>query len=562
MVTPSEKKKTLTPSTLRIGRRYRPNRLEQDYDAIVIGSGIGGLTTAACLSRAGKKVLVLEQHYTAGGFTHAYSRNGYEWDVGIHYIGDVGTKKTTSRQLFDFISNGQLKWAAMDDNYDRFFFGEEQFDYIAGKDKFIASLKQRFPAEHDAIDEYMKRLSEVNKAMRWISMEKLADGLTGKLLKLIRKAKVPDYLNRTTYEVLKDLTDDELLIAVLTGQWGDCGVPPKESSFIIHSLIAKHYLHGGYYPVGGASKLAETIIPVIQQSGGEVFTYANVGEVLVKDNRAYGVQMVDGTRITAPAIISNAGVFNTFQRLLPQAVVKKHGYDQLLKKVKPSFSHLGLYIGIKESAEALGIPRTNFWIYPDTDHQQNIAAFKKDYQAKFPIVYISFPSAKDPSWESRYPNTSTIEIVAPADFSHFEQWKDEQWGKRGDEYDALKAYFTDRLLEHLYEKLPQLRGKVDYCELSTPLSTDFFCFYKRGEIYGLEHDPERFEQDWLRPKTKVKGLYLTGQDIMSCGVAGAMIGGFAASLNVLGLRSGLKLLKQFKNATYQEEAIVDTRAET
>jgi len=74
--------RTLTPSTIRIGRRYRANRLDGPYDAIVIGSGIGGLTTAACLSRAGRKVLVLEQHYTAGGYTHSYARNGYEWDVG------------------------------------------------------------------------------------------------------------------------------------------------------------------------------------------------------------------------------------------------------------------------------------------------------------------------------------------------------------------------------------------------------------------------------------------------------------------------------------------------
>ena len=76
----------MKPSTRRIGDRYRPNRLASDYDAIVIGSGMGGLTTAALLSELGKRVCVLEQHYTAGGYTHSYERNGYEWDVGVHYI--------------------------------------------------------------------------------------------------------------------------------------------------------------------------------------------------------------------------------------------------------------------------------------------------------------------------------------------------------------------------------------------------------------------------------------------------------------------------------------------
>jgi all-trans-retinol 13,14-reductase len=111
-------KVTPTASTLRIGKRYRAERIDADYDAIVIGSGIGGLCSAALLSKLGKKVIVLEQHYTAGGFTHAYERNGYEWDVGVHYIGDMG-RKSQGRALFDCISGGNLKWAEMDPVYDR-----------------------------------------------------------------------------------------------------------------------------------------------------------------------------------------------------------------------------------------------------------------------------------------------------------------------------------------------------------------------------------------------------------------------------------------------------------
>ena len=533
------------PSTLRIGRRYRPGRLDDHYDAIVIGSGIGGMTTAACLSKQGKKVLVLEQHYTAGGFTHAYARNGYEWDVGVHYIGEVGSRKSLTRQLFDFISDGQLQWAPMDKNYDRFFIGGERFDMVAGKRDCVDALKKRFPREHEAIDEYMRRLDAVGRAVQALTMEKLFPRALGKLVRWGRKAVLPDYINRTTEEVLRELTGDEMLIAVLTGQWGDNGVPPEQSSFLIHGLIARHYLHGAFYPVGGASRIAETIIPVIQRSGGELFTYANVEEILIKRNRAIGVRMQDGTRIHAPMVISNAGVFNTFEQLLPPKVSRRNGYTRRLKEVEPSLAHLGAYIGLKQSAEALDLPKTNFWIYPNTAHTENLQAFREDPEAEFPAVYISFPSAKDPSWESRYPGTATIEIVAPAFFEHFEAWKDQPWGKRGEDYDTLKQRLTDRLLEYLYDKLPQLRGKIDYCELSTPLSTDFFCSYRRGEMYGLNHDPQRFEQDWLRPKTRIPGLYLTGQDVLTCGVGGAMFAGFAAALSALGLREGAGLAQKF-----------------
>ena len=333
------------PSTLRIGRRYRPNRLEGEYDAIVIGSGIGGLTSAACLARTGRKVLVLEQHYTAGGFTHSYSRNGYEWDVGVHYIGDVGSRKSLSRRLYDFVTDGQLQWAPMDANFDRFFIGEERFDVLAGKQAYRDSLRARFPDEEAAIDAYLERLDKASDAVGILGLEKLLPGGPAALFKLARKAILPDYLNRTTYEVLSDLTDNELLKAVITGQWGDSGVPPRESSFVIHSLIAKHYQRGAWYPVGGASRIAETIIPVIQRSGGEVFTYAPVEEILVRRNRARGVRMRDGTEITAPVVISNAGVFNTFGQLLPQPISERHGYRKRLGKVSPSIGHLGLYIG-------------------------------------------------------------------------------------------------------------------------------------------------------------------------------------------------------------------------
>lgn len=108
-----------TASALRIGRRYRSNRLAEHYDVLVIGSGMGGLTTAALLSDLGHKVCVLEQHYTAGGYTHSYEREGYEWDVGVHYIGDVG-KPTRTRRMFDYLSGGELHWAPMDEEYDRF----------------------------------------------------------------------------------------------------------------------------------------------------------------------------------------------------------------------------------------------------------------------------------------------------------------------------------------------------------------------------------------------------------------------------------------------------------
>jgi len=530
------------PSTIRIGRRYRANRLDNPYDMLVIGSGIGGLTAAACLSRMGKKVCVLEQHYTAGGFTHSYDRNGYEWDVGVHYIGDMGSPRTMGRRLFDHITDGELKWAPMDDHFDRIFLGQEHYDLVAGREAYRDALVAAFPQEEEAIDQYFSYMRAVKSGIRWHTMKKVLPALPSMLVSGLQARNTPEYFNATTRDVLESLTSNQKLIAVLTGQWGDNGLPPAKSSFIIHSLIAQHYLHGGYYPVGGASRMAETIIPVIQQAGGEVFTYASVEEILVGKNGVTGVRMADGTEIKAPVVISNAGVFNTFQELLTEDVPQRADYLARLGQVEPSMASICLYIGLQHTAEELGLPRTNLWIYPSENYEAEIAAFEADPEAEFPLVYVSFPSAKDPSFATRYPGRSTIEIVAPGPHAWFEAWADKPWGKRGEDYEALKEKLSQRLLQKLYEKMPQIEGKVDYYELSTSLSTDYFCRYKHGEIYGLDHTPQRFEQDWLKPKTEIPGLYLTGQDIVSCGVVGAMVGGLLTAIQLGGLK-GMKLAK-------------------
>ena len=127
------------------------------------------LTSAAMLSDLGWRVCVLEQHYTAGGYTHSYERNGYEWDVGVHYIGEVGAP-TRTRKMFDYLSGGNLKWAPMDDEYDRFYVGDKVFSAHAGKQQFRDNLVRQFPEEAEAIDRYLELLSQVGNALSMFGM--------------------------------------------------------------------------------------------------------------------------------------------------------------------------------------------------------------------------------------------------------------------------------------------------------------------------------------------------------------------------------------------------------
>ena len=398
----------------RTGTRFRPRLARDDYDAIIIGSGIGGLTTAALLAKLGKRVCVLEQHYTAGGYTHAYENQGYEWDVGVHYIGEVHKPWSVLRRVFDVISDNQLKWAPMDDNFDRIVLGDLTFDYVAGREPMTAALKQQFPDESAAIDAYIKLLGDVSAQVPKFFAGQSMPRRLGMLYSKLRRRLLPDYFFKTTREVLEGLTQNQQLIGVLTGQWGDYGLPPAKSAFVMHAMVAKHYLAGGCYPVGGAVQMAASIIPQIEAAGGHVFTYAGVREILLENGRAVGVRLhKDAVELRAPQIVSCAGLVPTYTRLLPREVAEAKGLLAPLKKVELSAASLCLYAGFKGSAAELGLPKTNYWVYPGADHDSNTIRFQTGATEQMPMIYISFPSAKDPSWDSRYPHKATVEIVAP-----------------------------------------------------------------------------------------------------------------------------------------------------
>jgi len=541
---------------IRTGTRYRKKKVDSHYDVIVIGSGIGGLANAALLSKLGKKVCVLEQHYTAGGYTHAYERAGYEWDVGVHYIGEVHREHSSLRRVFDVITDGKLQWEPMDMLYDQIVIGDEHYGLLAGRENFLEGLKFRFPNEAGVIDRYVELITETSRRVPKFFAGQALPKTPGTLYNKFKDKLLPDYMFKTTYEVLSGLTDNQELIAVLTAQWGDYGLPPKKSAFIMHAMVAKHYLNGAAYPVGGAAKIAETIIPVIQQSGGDVFTYAGVDEVLIKNNRAYGVRLVKGDEITADSIVSCAGIVPTINKLLPQDVVKKHGYDKRIEQVSTSSSHLCIYAGFKGSTEELDLPKKNFWIYPGYDHDKSVEEFYQSSDYDFPLVYISFPSAKDPTWQDRYPGKSTVEIVTVCKNEWFAQWEGTTWGKRGEEYEVFKSKLTERLMKILYKHMPQLENALDYVELSTPLSTKWFQWNEGGEIYGIEHDTNRFKQSWLHPKTDIKNFYLTGSDILTAGVGGALMGGVMTTMTMMGLKANkvTELLKSWKPEELDESA--------
>jgi all-trans-retinol 13,14-reductase len=525
---------------------YKKNpTLSEKYDTIIIGSGMGSLTSAAILAKEGQKVLVLERHYTAGGFTHIFKRKGFEWDVGIHYIGEVQRQTSVIKKLFDYISDSQIKWADMGEVYDKIIIGDKEYDFVKGVQNFKDKMLSYFPDEKKAIYNYVNLVFAAIKTSQKFYMDKALHPLISKFFGSKMRNPFYKFSDKTTYEVLSSLTENEELIKVLSGQYGDYGLPPKESSFVMHAAVARHYFAGGSFPIGGSSVIANTIDKVIEKAGGTILISAEVDEVIIEKNKASGVKMKDGKTFFAKNIISGAGIMTTYNKLLPENIIEKHQLKQTLQTVKRSVSHACLYIGLDGSPEELNLPKTNFWIYPDKiDHDTAVQNYLNDLDADFPVVYISFPSAKDPVWNNRYPGKSTIDIITLLPYEGFNNWNGTKWMKRGEEYDALKEKISKRLLEVLYKHIPQAKGKIEHYELSTPLTPQHIINYDKGEIYGLDHTPKRFRQRFLKPRTPIKNFYLTGQDVVTAGVAAALFSGVITTSAMTGKNIIKKVMKK------------------
>lgn len=507
----------------------------QTYDAIVIGSGIGGLAAASFLAQQKKyRVLVLEQHFKAGGFTHTFFRKGYEWDVGVHYVGRMA-EGFPLRLACDFMTAGRVKWTKMRDPFEEFHYPGFKLEVPSDPDQYLAKLIALFPAERESLQNYFRDLRVLPK---YLMVRHLPWWM--RPFYRIKYRRAFTMAEWTTKRGLDFYFRDAKLKAVLASQWGDYGLPPSRSSFIYHMTIAEHYLRGGFYPEGGSGEICRAVKPLLEAHGGNLYASHRVEQILVESNRAVGVTASNGGKTKtfyAREIYSDAGAYNTFTKLLPE-----NCHPELRAEVangEPGESNVTLYLGLKESPASLGVHGQNLWIYSDWDHDRSHARSAELLHGKVSSCYVSFPSLKDTT-KSRH----TVEILAFVPFGAFEKWRNTGWQKRGEDYESTKQQISRALLDYVETYLPGLKALVEYQELSTPLTVRDFAGHREGEIYGFPATPARLKRRYLQPRTLVKNLFLVGTDASGFGIAGALIGGYlgvAAKHGFFSLRRVFKL---------------------
>ncbi len=506
-----------------VALQSRPDRfrsLERDcFDVIIVGAGTGGLTTGALLTRFGKSVLVLDRHYVAGGNATVFRRRGYEFDVGIHYIGDCGPHGAVLRILRAAGVDG-VTFREMDpDGFDTFLFPDFAFRVPKGFEAFRKRLVEHFPREAKGITRYVDALQAVR------SFQGLGDsGLLTMMRTMWQARTVLRFANSTVASFLDSCTGDPRLRAVLTAHSGDYAEPPSRASLMTHASVTAGYLAGAYYPEGGGQTLSNHLADAIERQGGKILLRAPVTKILVERGRAIGVEFdshhLGRSTVRASVVISNADLKRTFLELIgteflkPKTVRRIQGYE-----MAPALGVV--YLGIRRDLRAEGLPNTNFWVHPTYDLEPQYEEAREGRFHPRPSCFLFSSSLKDPGNRRAAPKGySNLELVTVVPS------QPEAWGttvremadgtyEQNPTYLRTKRELADRLLAAAERVVPGLRWDVDCCEVSSPMTHTRFTGSTGGTSYGLALIPKQFLFHRPGPATEIGGLYICGASAMA-----------------------------------------------
>lgn len=504
------------------------------YDTIIIGSGAGGLAAAICLSRAGQKVLVLEQHDVPGGWCHSFYLNGHRFTPGVHYIGLCAEGEATNNLYRGLgIANDLTFFRMNPDAYEHVHIGEHRFDFPADPDQLVSRLIERFPKEKKRIKKYLSLIRKVSEELYSLPYFK---GFWQKLTIPYKTRHFGKYGLFNLRRVINWHIKDPLLKNILNIQCGDHGVQPKKAAFILHAALMFHYYQGGYYPMGGGGALIKAMTNAIKKYEGQIWTSTGVKRILIEGEeikKAIGVELENGEQLFADRIISNADVGITYNQLIG----RKHLSQKLLKKLdttKYSCSSLMLFLTVDMDVSQAGLDSGNIWTMPnkDTDDYYD-ASMSSDLTSNTPFegMFISCTTLKDPSsFDGKH---HSLEVITFINYEPFKKYKDEE-AQRSAEYLTFKEHLIKKMLTGLEKTIPGIRNHIVHQELGTPITNDYYINTTEGNVYGTEKSLKHIGPFAYKSKSEIENLFFCGASILSHGVAGASHSGVATAAQILG----------------------------
>nr|CAI64103.1 conserved hypothetical membrane protein [uncultured archaeon]CAI64240.1 conserved hypothetical membrane protein [uncultured archaeon]CBH36625.1 conserved hypothetical protein, flavin containing amine oxidoreductase family [uncultured archaeon] len=483
-----------------------PQKLKgkNEYDVIIVGSGIGGLTCGALLSKRGYKVLVLEQHYQVGGYCSSFKRRGFVFNTGVEDVSGLWEKGPLTFLLREF---GLKKDDLFVKNSTKYIFKGRDVE-AENLEEFIKLLSEMFPDEKENIPAFF---NDARKAYDecYRDTEIYGTPLPGELIaKVFGERKLLDYprqhphyydwANKTYKQKLDEHLKNEDLKALLCAQLGYIGTEPEKTP-ASNALVAciSFYLHGGYFPKGGAQRFADSFKDFIESHGGKVLVKHKVAKILVEDREVRGVTVGD-KNFKAPIVVANANAKTTFLELVGEDNLDK-GFIGYIKGLKMSLSIFMLFLGVDMDL---------------LNHPTLIKNLDQDYE-------VVINSNADLSLAPK--DKASITILGDANYHDFPE--------RGtEEYLQKKKEFAEMLIQKAEKVIPDLSKHIIVQDAATPRTFERYTSMPEGALYSFDQS-----MGVKRPyfKTPIKGLYLASASTFpGGGIESAVISGMICANDV------------------------------
>jgi len=497
------------------------------YDAVVIGAGIGGLTSGALMAQRGMRVLVLDQRPVPGGVCHSFRREGFTFDVGPHLLSNCGPQGTVGKLLRQLGVEHQVEFLSVNP-LAKVVFPDFEVEIPPSYEAFTEILGQRFAEEKPRLRMLFREMQEVYEETNSLPS---SFGLWDFLKVPVTHPVFMKYPNKTYGEMMDEFLMDAELKSILSALWVYFGLPPSEISAVFWSVVMMAYfLEGGYYPKGGIGKVAQALVKGLENQGGEFLPNTLAEGIRVRDGRVTGVELSDVAHrwlpdgrlgpeagappkekyfIETPTVVSNGDARRTFLTLVGEEHLSGK-YVKKLHEMEPSQPLLKIALGVEMDVKAAGLG------YHDTvffDSYDPDAVYRR-MQGQLPekACDITIPSVTDPGLAPPGHHCLYLWNYVPSDLVR--------------DWPSIEAEVTEQMIDSAEEVLPGLSAAIRLKSVMSPWTLHQYVLSSEGAPYGWTFTPRQMGFNRLQPRTPIKGLYLAGHwTTPGAGVAGVVLSG-------------------------------------
>ncbi|MEO6830772.1 MAG: FAD-dependent oxidoreductase, partial [Chitinophagaceae bacterium] len=490
-----------------------------DFDVIIIGAGLGGLLCGVMLAKEGKKVCILEKNRQIGGCLQTFAFQKKVFDACVHYVGGL-REGSGLNKIFSYAGIlDKLSLKSLDTRgFDKIIFGEEQVEYpLANRVHFVESLLPFFPNEKNALQEYLRKISEV---VSHFPLYNLRSG---------EASEKDAVVGLDLMQVLRGLTSNERLVKVLAGNNFLYAGIDGQTPFYAHALSMDGFLHSADKVLPGSSQIAKFLWKELVTHGGQILRNSEVKQLEEVEGKIIWAMTADGQKWQAKTFIS--AVPTSVLLSLTDSKAFRPAFRERVKTMPHTPAAVMLNLVLKPATVAY--PRRNIYWHPSG----NVFGKESESGMVWPDTQAFFYNED----EQNPGCAESLSILTYAEGGSFSAWEDSLnitgiHAKRNEAYECQKEEVMDKVLAKTFSRFPELKSAIVAKSMASPLSFRDYTGTPHGSLYGPIKDVRFPAQTQIGLRTKISNLFLTGQNVNLHGVMGVSITAVATCAELLGMQ--------------------------